>query len=248
VHTDVATANVLDRLPKSDARAALHAVLDREPDLVGLQEWRLSRLGLLAETGAVGWPGRPVGRPGGYVWVVPQWWSECPVGFRADRYELLERTAHRLAWFGPADLGSRRPPVLPARSVTVVRLRDLWLDARVCVVDHHLTPGVQQRGEYRADRPLLVARHRLEVQRLERVIARELALGQVVYAVGDSNFEGQQLAGLRSAWEGRDSHPGTLWRRKIDDVHGPTVASRVDLVRTPSDHAAVIARYDAGSS
>jgi hypothetical protein len=248
LHTDVATANVRDRLPHSEARAALHAVLDREPDLVGLQEWRLSRLGLLAETGKVGWPGRPVGRASDYVWVVPQWWSECPVGFRADRYELLERHARRIAWFGRADAGSRSPAVVPARSVTVVRLRDLLLDVQVSLVDHHLSPGVQRSGRYRDDRPLLVARHRLEVERLERVIAEELSRGHVVYAVGDSNFDGQQLAGLRSAWEGRESHPGTLWRRKIDDVHGPVVASHVELVRTPSDHAAVIARFDAEGS
>jgi hypothetical protein len=115
-------------------------------------------------------------------------------------------------------------------------------------VDFHLTPGVQRSGAYRDDRPLLVARHRLEVQRLERIVAEERAGSQVVYAVGDSNFDGQRLAGLRSAWEGRESHPGTLWRRKIDDVFGPTVASQVELVRTPSDHAAVVARFGADGS
>jgi len=62
-----------------------------------------------------------------------------------------------------------------------------------------------------------------------------------VYAVGDANFDGLRLNGLTSAWEGRESDPGTLGpRRKIDDVHGPGPAASVTVLTSRSDHKAVI--------
>ena len=89
---------------------------------------------------------------------------------------------------------------------------------------------------------LLVARHRQEVERLERLIAQYQREGHVVYAVGDSNFDSLRLAGLTSAWEGREDHPGTIGARtrKLDDVHGPGPASEVKLLHTPSDHRALV--------
>src|SRR3954451_7285008 len=67
-----------------------------------------------------------------------------------------------------------------------------------------------------------------------------------VYAMGDSNFDGLRLPGLTSAWEGRESDPGTLGpRRKIDDVFGPGPADSVRLLTSASDHkAVVVARRD----
>jgi len=74
-------------------------------------------------------------------------------------------------------------------------------------------------------------------------VSEQLALGHVVLAVGDSNFDGARLAGLTSAWEGREGEPGTLGpRRKVDDVHGPGPASSVTLLATGSDHKAVLVR------
>jgi hypothetical protein len=110
-------------------------------------------------------------------------------------------------------------------------------------MSYHLTPGVGAGGEYRADRPRLRRRHESEVRRLERLIAEHQLAGHVVYAVGDSNFDGLRLAGLTSAWEGREDHPGTIGKatRKVDDVHGPGPASAVTLLTTPSDHRAVLA-------
>ena len=111
------------------------------------------------------------------------------------------------------------------------------------MMSYHLCPGVEHDGRYIADRPLLVARHRQEVQRLEQLIAEYQREGHVVYAVGDSNFDRQRLAGLTSSWVGREDAPGTIGSgtRKLDDVHGPGPASVVKLLHTPSDHRAMVA-------
>jgi len=115
----------------------------------------------------------------------------------------------------------------------------------VCLVNYHLVPSVQARGRYQSDRPRLVSRHQGEVSGLQRIVDEQLGLGRVVYAVGDSNFDGLRLRGLTSAWEGRETDPGTLGaKRKIDDVHGPGPASSVTLLTNASDHKAVIARRD----
>jgi hypothetical protein len=110
-------------------------------------------------------------------------------------------------------------------------------------MSYHLTPGVEVDAAYIPERPRLQRRHRSDVQRLERLVADHRRAGHVVYAVGDSNFDSLRLAGLTSAWEGREHRPGTIGRgtRKLDDVHGPGPASRVTLLTTPSDHKAVVA-------
>jgi len=99
-------------------------------------------------------------------------------------------------------------------------------------------------GVYRADRPLLAGRHRAETRRLGALVTRRLAAGDTVIALGDSNFDGFELPGLVSAWAGRREDPvGTLGSsRKVDDVFGEVPASDVSLVRTASDHAAVLAQ------
>jgi hypothetical protein len=133
--------------------------------------------------------------------------------------------------------------VLPARFAAVVTLRDRDADRTIGLVNYHLTPGVQTRGRYRDDRPLLVARHRAEVRRLGGLVAGLVAAGHAVYALGDSNFDGLRLPGLTSAWEGREDSPGTFGEhRKIDDVHGPGPALSVTLLSSPSDHRAVLVR------
>ena len=225
--TVVATANILCSLPPALARDALHVVLSAEPDLVGLQEWGPRRRRLLAETS-------------GYLWAAPLV-GGCPVGVRADRYDLLACRARVLAGPGLCDLGVRRVPLLPARVATLAVLHDRETGRTVSLLSFHLTPGVQRRGGYRADRPRLAARHRREVAALRRLVDEQLALGHVVHAVGDSNFDGLSLPPLTSAWLGREDGPGTLGSaRKIDDVHGPGAATSVVLLETPSDHKAVL--------
>jgi hypothetical protein len=250
-HTDVATANVLRSLPRDAARRALRGILALEPDIVGLQEWGVSRHFLLQETGPVRVPGGLImGRAAGaqrgpYTWVssLPLL-GGCPVGARSDRYQLLDTRFEVVGRLGRVDRNAGPPPVAVPRIVTVAVFRDVRHDRVVSVVNFHLTPRVQKGGRYREDRPLLVARHRAEVRRIERLVGEQLGLGRVVYAMGDSNFDGLRLAGLTSAWDGRDDETGTLVasRRKIDDVHGPGPATTVSLLTNDSDHRAVVVR------
>jgi hypothetical protein len=246
--TTVATANILYTLEPGDARTALADVLALEPDLVGLQEWYPTRLSLLRETGRVG-PVPALGvrlrrREGGgaYLWNLPVL-GGCVVGARADRFEPRGCRAWLLSGPGRADREDRFLGLEPPRFATVATYLDRHLDRTVALVDYHLVSGVQADGRYRVDRPALVRRHRREVQRLEELVGGLLALGHVVHAVGDSNFDGLRLTGLTSAWKGRESAPGTLGpRRHVDDVHGPGAAELVTSVTTRSDHRAVVVR------
>jgi hypothetical protein len=252
-YTDVVTANVLRSLPHSDARLALQVILDGDPDLVGLQEWGVSRHRLLRETGRVHLPMAPWrgsrrtdhGGTGRYVWVSsPPLLGGCPVGARMDRFDLIDSRITIIGGFGRADRNAGPPAISVPRIVTIAVLADRQRDRVVSVVNYHLTPGVEAGGRYRPDRPLLVARHRAEVRTVGRLVLEQLALGREVYALGDSNFDRLSLPRLVSAWEGRDDTTGTLvsTRRKIDDVHGPGPATSVTLLPNPSDHVAVLVR------
>jgi hypothetical protein len=248
--TTVATANICYTLGPEDARAALGAVLARGPDLVGLQEWYPSRVGLLQETGRVSLVPRPGSRmrwraqtrSGDYLWNLPLV-GGCAVGARADRFELLECHTRLLSGLGRADRDDRFLGLEPPRLATVAVYFDRHLGRHLALVDYHLVSGVQTRGRYRPDRPGLVERHQREVRRLQALVAQLLAAGHVVHAVGDSNFDGLRLPGLTSAWEGREDAPGTLGpARKVDDVHGPGPAELVISLAIPSDHRAVLVR------
>jgi endonuclease/exonuclease/phosphatase family metal-dependent hydrolase len=226
--TVVATANILCTLRREQARAAVEAVLAAGPDIVGLQEWGWSRRRLLPHTD--------------FTWLAPPYGGN-PVGFRPDRFEPLGCRLRPLGWLAPSDRGERPVPVLPPRFATVVRLRDRLRDRTVSVVNYHLVAGVQSRGAYRADRPLLAARHAVEVRRLQHLVDEQVASSHVTFALGDSNFHGLRLPPLTSAWHGHGDCPGTLGsQRKIDDVFGPGPAATVTLVTTASDHKAVLAR------
>ena len=244
--TTVASANVLFSLDRHQAYAALAGVLAHEPDLVGLQEWYPPRLGLLRRTGPVTLlPSRLTvpGAGGAYRWAAPLL-GGCAVGFRADRFEPISWGQAVLSRPGRADRGERPLGLEPARVATVAVLRDRHEDRTVSLVDFHLVSGVQAQDRYRPERPALVQRHRREVAALEGVVRRHLALGHVVYAVGDSNLHGLRIAGLTSTWDGRPDHPGTLGpRRRVDDVHGPGRAGEVTLVESASDHLAVVVRH-----
>jgi hypothetical protein len=251
--TVVATANVLYQLGNHEAREALAAVLETAPDLVGLQEWQLTRYRLLRETGSVQLTPRlgpahrrPTKPPAtGYHWVAPLL-GGCAVGARAGRFELVECRSRTLSGPGRAERPDHWLNLEPPRIATVATYHDNDRDRTVCLVDYHLAPGVQARGRYRDDRPVLGARHRREVRNLQAIVDEQLTAGHVVYAVGDSNFDGLRLSGITSAWQGREDAPGTLGsRRKIDDVHGPGPASSVQLLTSASDHKAlIVARTD----
>ena len=228
-HSTVAvTANVLNKLPATQASAALRDLLSHDPDLVALQEWGPRRRALLRA------------QPG-YLWVPPVYGGNV-VGARAERFRLLGSRLHHLGGWGVPDPGSRPVRLLPPRVATVAVLRDLELGRVVAVIGFHLVPGTRHRGEYRQDRPRLARRHRAEVRRLESLVADEVEDAAAVFALGDSNFHGLRLPPLASAWVGRDDHPGTLGsHRKIDDVFGPGPAIEVKLLTNASDHRAVLA-------
>jgi hypothetical protein len=236
----VATANVLRPLPCDEARVSLTVVLEHEPDVVGLQEWGIARWGLLRETGVMRTvPGPRKGAPReGYLWCAPVY-GGCPVGVRAERFDVVDARLSVLSRPGRADSPRRPFGLEPARVASVVRLVDRVSGNRTSVVCFHLVPGVQRGGHYRTDRPLLVARHRHEVGALQRAVDDERERTDDVYALGDSNFDGLRLRGLVSAWKDRD-RPGTLKHRTIDDVFGPGPAAEVTLVTTGSDHRAVV--------
>jgi hypothetical protein len=247
-HTVVASANILYTLGWRDARAALTQVLESEPDLVGFQEWYVARLRLLRQFGEVrvipGWRTGHLGtrREPAYHWVSAVAGGNV-VGARADRFEPLSSRVVFLSCLGRSDRPDRFLRTEPPREVTVGVFRDRLRDRTVALMSYHLVPGVEAGSDYRPDRPRLVRRHRSEVRRLERLIAEHQRAGDVVYAVGDSNLDRLRLAGLTSAWEGREHHPGTIGSgtRKLDDVHGPGRASEVTLLTTPSDHRALVA-------
>ncbi|HET9420576.1 MAG TPA: hypothetical protein VFO49_05520 [Nocardioides sp.] len=244
--TVVASANMLYKLDSDAARTALRQVLDAKPDLVGLQEWYVTRLRLLREVGDVrvvpGW--RTGGDDSAYHWVSAVAGGNV-VGARADRFEPLSARVAFLSCIGRSDLPDRFLRLEPPREVTIGVFRDRAHDRTVAVMSYHLVPGVQAGAEYRTDRVRLRRRHESEIRRLELLVAEHRQAGHVVYAVGDSNFDGLRLAGLTSAWEGREGHPGTIGNatRKVDDVHGPGPAGAVTLLTTPSDHRAVVAAW-----
>ena len=254
----VLTQNVWVNAPLPVADAVLRRLLDRDPDIVALQEWPGGRNPLLRETGlflrlprtrrlARRGPWRP--RPG-FVWTRPIVGPAGPVGLRADRYELLGCRAETLTGRRRIHPTPRHPrATVPANRATVVVARDHDRDEDVVVVGYHLWAGVQVGDHYSA-RPRDRARvdgHRDQVAALGRLVRDHLDRGRTVYALGDSNFDGLRLPGVVSAWDGREHEPrGTHreGRRKIDDVFGPGPAQRVELVDHPEpaiDHQGVLA-------
>lgn len=246
--TTVVSANLLYTLPFPAAREALDLVLADEPDLVGLQEWYLPRLPLLRRTGDVrlepsfGLLRVPPPRAPRYHWVETIADGNI-VGARADRFDLIEGRSVVLTGLGRSDRPDRFLDTEPPRLAALGIFRDRVIDRTVALISYHLVPGVEADGRYRDDRPLIAARHRQEVRRIESLVAELGRAGHTVYAVGDANFHLQRIAGLTSSWEGREDHPGTFGSalRKLDDVHGPGPASEVRLIQTPSDHRAVLA-------
>ena len=209
----------------------------------------VARLRLLREAGPAAvvprilGPRAPVGAASdAYVWCAPLV-GGCAVGARAARYDLLGVRLRPLSRPGAGDRHPGRRSLEPGRTATVAVYRDRLLARTVALIDFHLVSGVQAHGSYRADRPLLVARHRREVLALERLVHEQLDDGHLVHAAGDSNLDGLRLPGLTSAWQDRPGDPGTLGaHRKVDDVHGPGPAADVRRVVSASDHAAIVVR------
>lgn len=243
--TRVASANLLLTLSRTVAAEALEAVLAEQPDLVALQEWYLPRLGILRRQGAVrldpglGLPAVPVGGSGPFGWV-STFTDGNVVGWRTERYDLVDPCTFLNVGPAPSERPDRFLRTEPPRFVAAAVLRDRQTDRTVALLSYHLSAGVQAGDGYRADRPRLAERHRHEVRHLEEAIGRLQAAGHRVVAAGDSNFDGLRLTGLTSAWEGRDSEPGTHGSRKIDDVSGDGPVGELTRVITASDHQAIV--------
>ncbi|MET3960757.1 hypothetical protein ABIE44_000691 [Marmoricola sp. OAE513] len=244
--TRVASANVLFKLAASAAEETLTTVLATEPDLVGLQEWYVSRAGLLRRTGDVtlvpsfGVLRLPARTPR-YHWVATLG-AGCVVGARSDRFDLLEGRSLLLSGLGRSERVDHPFNAEPPRIAAVGIFRDRATERTTAMISYHLVAGAQRGKSYDAGKPTLVARHLQEVSRLGALVAELQHAGHDVYATGDSNFDGFRLAGLTSSWDGREDQPGTIGRgkRKIDDVLGPGPATEVVLLRTPSDHRALM--------
>lgn len=227
----MATANVLQTLGRPDAFATVAAVLERRPDVVGLQEWYPSRFGL----------GRHFED---YEWFLPLL-GGCAVGSRRDRFVRLSRRSRLLSPPGRADRDGRRWGLEPPRLASVVIHRDLESGGTVALVDYHLVSQVQVADRYRDDRPELVARHRRETGALHRLVEEVRGAGHTTYACGDSNFHGFAIPGLVSAWAGRADGVGTLGpHRQVDDIFAALRPQHVALTTTPSDHRAVVATFE----
>ena len=251
----VVTANVQQGLSSSAATRTLGQVLDTGPDVVGLQEWYPRRWRLLTRSGSL----RPVpgtrlrlggaqgGRMGWYAGVV----GGCVVGLDRRRFRLTGCEPLVLSRAGRADRGDTRLGLEAARVAVVARAEERATGRRLAVLGYHLVHGVQRSGRYREDRPRLADRHRAEVARLSAAVERLRRDGDLVLALGDSNFHGLRLPGLMSAWAGAESgagsasEEGTLGRRQVDDVHASSAASSLETLVTPSDHRALVVRYPA---
>ena len=225
----VVTHNIAQALRAPLAEEALDAVLSRRPDVVGLQELYPRRWALLRAKDTFAWSHSLVGG--------------CVVGLSRERFAELSSRAHRLSWPGRSDRGESLLGLEPPRAAVVVRCEERRTRTRFALVGFHLVHGVQLAGEYRRDRPGLVARHRGEVARLSELVRRLEDEGRLVVAMGDSNFTGLRLPGLTSAWTGREAAPGTLGRRRVDDVHAPVAPISVETFGTASDHRAVVVEY-----
>lgn len=169
-----------------------------------------------------------------------------PVGLHRQRYVEKRTRGVTLAMPGRVDRSPGRRRFLGRSVATLVIAVDLLTGEEVAFVDYHLTAEVEHDGRdrnrdgYRDDRPLRVKRHKREVRRLQRLIARQRAKGRVVYPMGDGNLDELELDGVVSAWAGRTPQGTKGGRRTIDDVHGPCEADRVVVVPTASDHHGVV--------
>ncbi len=245
----VATANVQQDLSTYTAARALGLVLDAGPHVLALQEWYPRRWRLLTRWGSL----RPVpgagmtfrGHRGGRLDWCAGVVGGCVVGLDRARFRLTGCEPLVLSRPGRADRGEGWPGLEPSRVAVVARGEERSTGRRLAVVGYHLVHGVQQAGRYRDDRPRLAERHQGEVVRLSREVDRLQAEGNLVLALGDSNFHGLRLRGTTSAWASSGLQGGTLGPRQVDDVHATWAPTSLATLATPSDHRALVVRYPA---
>lgn len=228
--TRAATANVFKGLDHDKAAHALAEVLAYSPDLGGLQEWGKQRDSILKAARAYDFARNDAG--GG------------PVFWRRDRYGLVRCRAVVLARRSFVGHLTGRKSTLPDNIATLAILCDDQDGREVAAINAHLDAEVQTGGKYRTDkehRPR-VRRHKRQVRRLERLVRRQQRKGRRVFVFVDGNFDGLELDGLTSCWDGQP-HMGTLGKRAVDIVFSGQKSRLVQTVVTGSDHKAVVADY-----
>lgn len=230
--TVVGTENVFVHLDLEQAGDALAIGLSHHPDILGLQEWPKGRDHLIEATK-------------GYASVRPDH-GGGPIVYKTSRYGVLHCGAVVLARGSFVGQLVGRKSKLPDSVATEAFFHDEATGHEIAVLNAHLDAEVQADGKYRTDsahRPR-VRRHKHEVRRIERWVAKQHRAGRIAYVVLDGNFDGLQIKGLVSCWDGHENHAGTLGhKRKPDIVFGPRNAAHVVTAATPSDHDAAFATY-----
>lgn len=222
--TRLASHNVKVDLPDPDAARAVRLVLQRSPDILGLQEWGRDRRSVLRKFGTVvmfprlrrlfaNYP------DAGYVFVYPL--GGQPVGFDASRFEVLHVRRVKLS--------AKRPGVRPTYGTRVkFRKRGGKTQAVLNVhpVAHH-------------DRPQNALAHLEAVESIREWV--ESWHGFDRYVMGDMNSRHVALPPLVSCWDGRRDLPTGPHGGAIDHIYGPRGFESVEVIDTPSDHHAVVA-------
>lgn len=237
VSDSVGTANIADWISEVQAEQALQLFVDEGLDLAGLEEWGVSRDGILqrfADRSHLRWARPPEGHGG-------------PVLYNATRFHLLHCRAVTIATAGFVGTLPGRKDNLPPSYVTVAVFEDQILDAETTLVVMHLTAEVQVGEHYRQDaqHKARVRRHMKERRGVSRVAAAHVKAGRRVYVVGDTNYDTMPLPPLIPCWTGHKAQEqaGTLGGRTVDYVFAQTRAVTVRVIKTPSDHKAVVATY-----
>ena len=239
----VAYANIFDGLPRAAAKAAFDAVRASGAQLVGLGEWGPGRQGILDADEA-------------FTWFKPG--PTCPpVGADKTRYTCVTVRKRLLAKGRDVD---RKPGGQPSRThlddtfATVAVFQERGTGDLVTVINAHLPSASSQiqdpaePGVWRRLFGALTPRARMarECKReLRAIVKRHWARGRRVYLVGDMNIHNMRLRPLTSCWADRELRP-TLNRSTYDMVLAQQPAAAVRLIKTPSDHKAVVATYPKG--
>ena len=240
--TKVLTANIKDTLPDAIAKADVkHLLREANADLGGLQEWNAVRDHLFQaardELGSHpgGWARGPHGGGPGF-WNRLRYEQRTVKSIRLARGELV------------GHLPGRRDRLGPSWATEIV-LDDLGYNSnpdgsQTVLLVFHLTAEVQKGAGYRKDlaHRLRVMRHKREKRRLGRRARFHQRRGRKVYALGDSNYDGMQLGGLKNCWDGYDG--ATLGPRAVDIVFSTSKPmSKPSTITTHSDHKAVVVTY-----
>lgn len=226
----VLTCNEKDTLPLDVARADLLHVLDiARPTIAALEEWGNARNGILDACG-LSWARGPKG--GGPV----LWDEQCHTkrAVKSVRLAFPEVVGH---------LPGRRDRLGSNYGTEVIL--DSADGGQTVAIGFHLTAEIEdvRGGGYKKDlaHRLRVMRHKREKRRLGRRARMHRRRGRKVFVLGDTNFSHMPLGGFVNCWEGRGG--GSLQGRPVDIVYADRAPQRLQIVKTRSDHDAVVAIY-----